>query len=49
MKRILGRSGNTVPIPGFKIVKQVEENCKAMEFGPLISEQLVEIDRILGR
>ena len=46
---IWGRSGKTVPIPGFKTVEQVEENCKAMEFGPLTSEQLAEIDRILDR
>jgi aryl-alcohol dehydrogenase-like predicted oxidoreductase len=42
-------SPRTVPIPGFKTVAQVEENCKAMEFGPLISDQMIEIDRILGR
>jgi aryl-alcohol dehydrogenase-like predicted oxidoreductase len=46
---IWGRSGKTVPIPGFKTVEQVEENCKAMQFGPLTSEQLAEIDQILGR
>jgi aryl-alcohol dehydrogenase-like predicted oxidoreductase len=39
----------TVPIPGFKTVAQVEENCGAMEFGPLTSAQTAEIDRILGR
>ncbi|MBN2006750.1 MAG: aldo/keto reductase [Anaerolineae bacterium] len=46
---IWGRSSTTVPIPGFKTVKQVEENCKALEFGPLTSDQMGEIDRILGR
>ena len=46
---IWARSGKTVPIPGFKTVKQVEENCKAMEFGPLTPGQMAEIDRILGR
>jgi aryl-alcohol dehydrogenase-like predicted oxidoreductase len=46
---IWGRSENTVPIPGFKTVNQVEENCKAMEFGPLTSDQMAEIDTILGR
>lgn len=46
---IWGRSQKTVPIPGFKTVEQVTENCKAMEFGPLTSEQLAEIDQILGR
>lgn len=46
---IWARSQNTLPIPGFKTVKQVEENCRAMEFGPLTPQQLAEIDRILGR
>jgi aryl-alcohol dehydrogenase-like predicted oxidoreductase len=39
----------TVPIPGFKTVAQVDENCRAMDFGPLTPEQMAEIDRILGR
>ena len=46
---IWARSPKTVPIPGFKTVVQVEENCKAMEFGPLNANQMAEIDRILGR
>ena len=46
---IWGRSQQTVPIPGFKTVKQVEENCTAIQFGPLAPEQMGEIDRILGR
>jgi aryl-alcohol dehydrogenase-like predicted oxidoreductase len=46
---IWARSPKTVPIPGFKTVTQVEENCRAMEFGPLNSSQMTEIDRILGR
>lgn len=46
---IWARSGKTVPIPGFKTVAQVEENCKAMDFGPLTPEQMAEIDRILSR
>ncbi len=44
---IWGKSGNTIPIPGFKTVKQVEENAKAMDFGPLTQDQMNEIDRIL--
>ncbi len=43
------RSEKTIPIPGFKTVKQVEENCRAMEFGPLTTEQMAEIDKSLGR
>ena len=44
-----GRSGQTIPIPGFRTVKQVEENCGAMRFGPLSAAQIQEIDQILGR
>lgn len=43
------RSEQTIPIPGFKTVKQVEENAGALEFGPLTPEQMQEIDRLLGR
>jgi aryl-alcohol dehydrogenase-like predicted oxidoreductase len=46
---IWARSPKTIPIPGFKTVAQVEENCKAMEFGPLNTDQMTEIDHILGR
>ncbi len=46
---IWARSGQTIPIPGFKSVKQVEENCRAMELGPLTPVQMNQIDRILGR
>lgn len=46
---IWGRSRNTVPIPGFRTVAQVEENTRAMEFGPLTPDQMAEIDRILER
>ena len=46
---IWARSEKTVPIPGFKTVQQVEENARAMEFGPLTPAQLIEIDTLLGR
>ena len=46
---IWGRSPNTVPIPGFRTVAQVQENARSMEFGPLTAAQMAEIDRILGR
>lgn len=46
---IWARSPMTIPIPGFRTVKQVEENARAMEFGPLTPEQFMEIERILGR
>jgi len=44
-----GRSDNTIPIPGFKTVKQVEENAGAMEFGPLTKEQMIIIDKLIDR
>jgi aryl-alcohol dehydrogenase-like predicted oxidoreductase len=43
------RSPQTVPIPGFRTVKQVEENCRAMHFGPLTADQIKEINTLLGR
>jgi aryl-alcohol dehydrogenase-like predicted oxidoreductase len=46
---IWDRSPKTIPIPGFKTVQQIEENCAAMEFGPLTQEQMAEIDSILNR
>jgi aryl-alcohol dehydrogenase-like predicted oxidoreductase len=42
-------SDKTIPIPGIRTIPQAEENCKAMEFGPLTSDQMAEIDQILGR
>ncbi len=44
-----GRSAKTVPIPGFKTVRQVEENAGAIGFGPLEAAQMQEVDRLLGR
>ncbi|PKN92679.1 MAG: aldo/keto reductase [Chloroflexi bacterium HGW-Chloroflexi-6] len=46
---IWARSPQTVPIPGFKTVAQVDENCKALQFGPLNAGQMAQIDQILGR
>lgn len=46
---IWARSPVTVPIPGFKTVAQVEENCGALVHGPLTAEHLADIDRILDR
>ena len=44
-----GRSAKTIPIPGFRNVKQVEENTAAMSFGPLTSDQMIEINTLLER
>jgi len=43
------RSPQTIPIPGFRTVAQVQENAAAMRFGPLTPEQMRAIDSILGR
>lgn len=43
------RSDKTLPIPGFKTVKQVEENIAALEHGPLSDDQMRMIDDLLGR
>ncbi len=43
------RSEQTIPIPGFRTVEQVEENCGALQFGALASEQMQEIETLLGR
>ncbi len=44
-----GRSPQTIPIPGFRTVKQVEENTGAMQFGPLPADQMREIASIMER
>ena len=43
------RSEATIPIPGFKSVKQVVENAGALEKGPLTEDQVAEIDKLLER
>ena len=43
------RTPQTIPIPGFRTVKQVEENAGAMEFGPLTQEQMSQIEVVLKR
>lgn len=45
---IWAKSGCTIPIPGFKNVKQAAENAKAMEFGPLTPEQLTELEELIS-
>ncbi len=41
---IWAENSNIIPIPGFTSVEQVEENVKAMQFGPLSRNQLNEIN-----
>jgi aryl-alcohol dehydrogenase-like predicted oxidoreductase len=43
------RSEKTLPIPGFRTVAQVEENCGALAFGPLTTAQMRQIDELLER
>lgn len=42
------RSPQTIPIPGFRTAKQVEENAAALAFGALKPEQMSEIAALLG-
>lgn len=37
-----------IPIPGFKSVKQVEENAGAMSFGPLSESELAQVQAIVA-
>ncbi len=41
------RSPKIIPIPGFRTVKQVEENAAALEFGALSEAQFLEVEKIL--
>jgi aryl-alcohol dehydrogenase-like predicted oxidoreductase len=40
-------AGNTVPIPGFKGMRQAEENAGALAFGPLSPDQLSQVDALM--
>ena len=42
------RSPKTIPIPGFKTVKQIEDNAGALRYGPLTPEQMEDIERLLA-
>ncbi|GAA4094935.1 MULTISPECIES: aldo/keto reductase [Actinomadura] len=46
---IWARGEQTVPIPGFKSVRQAEENAGALEHGPLTPRQMAEIEELLER
>jgi aryl-alcohol dehydrogenase-like predicted oxidoreductase len=43
-----GRSERTLPIPGFRTVAQVEENCGALHHGPLTADQMREINDLVA-
>jgi aryl-alcohol dehydrogenase-like predicted oxidoreductase len=42
------KSEHTVPIPGFKTTRQVEDNVGALNYGPLTAEQMRQIEAIVG-
>jgi aryl-alcohol dehydrogenase-like predicted oxidoreductase len=42
------RSPQTIPIPGFRTVKQVEENVAALRFGALAKDEMREIAKLLA-
>lgn len=46
---IWARSLRAIPIPGFRTLAQVEENCAALAHGPLTPAQMHEINMILDR
>ena len=46
---IWARSPQTIPIPGFKTVKQVEENVAAARFGPLADDQMQQVAAAIAR
>jgi aryl-alcohol dehydrogenase-like predicted oxidoreductase len=46
---ILTRHPRTIPIPGFRNVRQVEENAKTFKNGLLSQEQMRQVEEILGR
>lgn len=41
------KSNSNIPIPGFKNIKQAEENAQAMTYGPLSNEQMKQIETLL--
>jgi aryl-alcohol dehydrogenase-like predicted oxidoreductase len=43
------RSERTIPIPGFRTVKQVEENAGALARGPLSPDEMAQIERVRER
>ncbi|MFX0113540.1 MAG: aldo/keto reductase [Candidatus Hodarchaeota archaeon] len=42
------KTETAVPIPGAKTVAQIEENARAMEFGPLSADSVKQVDRFFS-
>ncbi len=45
---IWGLDERMIPIPGFKNVKQVEDNAGAMAFGPMSAEEVAQVQAIVA-
>lgn len=45
---IWAKSPRVIPIPGFRTVRQVEDNAGALQKGPLAQATASEIDRLIG-
>jgi aryl-alcohol dehydrogenase-like predicted oxidoreductase len=45
---IWAQTETAVPIPGAKTVAQIEENAKAMEFGPLSSDSVKQVEEVFS-
>ena len=43
------RHDRTIPIPGVRTTTQVDENVRAMAFGPLSPAEMVEIEKLIDR
>jgi aryl-alcohol dehydrogenase-like predicted oxidoreductase len=46
---LLARSPKLIPVPGAKTVAQAEENAAALDFGPLPSDVMDAIERLIDR
>ena len=46
---ILTRHPRTIPIPGFRNSRQVEENARTLEYGLLSQGQMKQVEDLLGR
>jgi aryl-alcohol dehydrogenase-like predicted oxidoreductase len=44
---LYAKSTSVIPIPGFKTAAQVKENAGALRFGPLNSDQMAELERLV--
>ncbi len=44
---LMATSETTIPIPGAKTIKQIEENAKTLELGPLSSDIIKSIDDLV--